>query len=115
MSGGHGTEVFLSDQIWYDRQRLAMGDQAVFLPQRLHCVCLMKPLQNSSGLSASMTLSHGCETLPRGVHSVQTNNFGLQMEMIQPYCLKANQEKNRKESFGNVMSDMIDEERMKDW
>lgn len=47
-----------------------------------------------------------CDTWFNRVH--QTNNFGLEMDIIQPYCLEANQEKNREESIGNVMS-MIDE------
>ena len=34
------------------------------------------------------------------------------MVIIQPYCLKANQE-NRDESIGNVMSDLINEEKDK--
>lgn len=31
------------------------------------------------------------------------------MEIIEPYCLKANQEEDREERTGNVRSDMINE------
>ena len=37
------------------------------------------------------------------------------MKIIQPYCLKASQEKNREESIRNVMPDMIDEGKDEGW
>ncbi len=36
-------------------------------------------------------------------------NRELHIEIIQPYCLKANQEEDREERTGNVTSDMINE------
>lgn len=51
--------------------------------------------------------------LYNGVHP--TNNCGLQIEIIQPYCLKANQDENKEESTGNVMAVMIDEGQDDGW
>lgn len=51
-----------------------------------------------------------CDTAMRcGIEHTRLITLWLQMEIFQSYCLKENQERNREERTGNVMSDMIDE------
>lgn len=94
-------EILSTGQILYDRLRLAMSHLAVSHPERFHCGRLIKASPEPQWFELQHDFeSWGCDTAVR-----QTSNFGLQMEINLPYCLKANQEKNREESIGNVMSD----------
>lgn len=76
-----------------------MSHRAVFLAQRLYCGHLMKASPELQWFESQPDLeSWVCEC-----------KFGLQVEIIQPYCLKVKWENNTEDSIGNVLSDMIDE------
>lgn len=84
-----------------EKRIMAMSHETVFLRERLHCGCLMKVSQDLQWLEHQHEFeSWDCDMVRCAERVHQTNNFGLQMELIQPYCLKANQEKNRENALG---------------
>lgn len=110
-------EILLTGQILYSRLRLVMSHQAVSLHERLYCGLLMKAFFRTPVVGAPAWLQvtgvWHCSEVCNRVH--QTYNFVLRMKIIQPYCLKASQEKNREESIRNVMPDMTDEGKDEGW
>lgn len=84
-------EILLTGQVLYGRLRLVMSHQAVSLPQRLHYGRLMKAFFRTPVVGAPAWLwlrgVWRCTEACNRVH--QTSNSVLQMEIIQPYLLKA--------------------------
>lgn len=105
-------EILSTGEILFDRLRLVTCRQAVFFPREVALWPLNETFSRTPVVRAPawlwLTVVWHCNMMCN-IKSRRLITFRLQMEIFQLYCFKANRERIREESTGNVMSGMIDD------